>query len=147
MHQILDRSGRQHAAVRVQRIDTKVLGAADYLPRAQLLDHLTVARAAYVGESCDTADSLLAFLRRAAEQQVGDSFFADDMAHVLAIDHDRCQIELELRGKLYAIELLNEDRHHLFAEGLDQLHDKLAAPHNLRIAVGGFASSLKPGLG
>src|SRR5580658_31816 len=132
MHQILDRSGGQHAAARIQWINTKVLRAADYLPRAQLLDHLTVAPAAYVGEACDATNGLLAFLRRAAEQQVGDSFFADDVGHVLAVDHDRRQIELELLRKLYAIELLDEDRHHLFAEGLDQLHDELTASHDLR---------------
>src|SRR5277367_582089 len=140
MHQILDRSSGQHAAVRVQRINTKVLGAADYLPRAQLLDHLTVALAAYVGETCDAANGLLAFLRRAAEQQVGDSFFADDVGHVLAVDHDRRQLELELLSKFYAVELLNEHRHHLFTEGLDELHDELAASHYLPIAIGSFAS-------
>src|SRR5271167_3615678 len=147
MHQILDRSSGQHAAVRIQRIDTKVLRTANYLPRAQLLDHLTVAPAAHVGEARDAANGLFAFLRRAAEQQVGNSFFADNVGHVIAVDHDRRQIELELLSKLYAIELLDEDRHHLFAEGLDQLDDELAASHDPRIAIGGFTSGLEPGLG
>ena len=77
VHQILDRPGSKHAAMRIQRVDPKVLRAADNLPLAQLLDHPAVAPPAHLGEAGDAADGLLALLGRAAEQQIGDAFFAD----------------------------------------------------------------------
>ena len=88
-------------------------------------------RAAHLGEARDAADGLLALLGRAAEQQIGDAFLADDVGYVIAVDHDGCQIELELLGELEAVELLDKDRHHLLAEALDELDHQLAPAHQL----------------
>src|SRR5580658_6506821 len=146
MHEIFDRSRGEQAAMRIQPVDTQILRPADNLPLAQLLDHLAVAPTAHIGEARDAADGLLALLGRAAEKQIGDALLADDMGYVVAVDHDGRQIELELLGELEAIELLDKDRRHLFAEGLDELNHQLAAAHHLRMAIDGLASGLEPGL-
>src|SRR5580693_8579880 len=124
--------------MRIQRVDTKVLRAADDLPLAQLLDHLAVAPAAYLGEACDAAYGLLALLCRAAQEQVGDAFLADDVRHVVSVDHDGCQIELEFLGEIEAIELLHEDRHHLLAKALDELDDQFTAARQMRMPIACF---------
>src|SRR5580704_15606806 len=62
VHQILNGLCREHAALRVQRIDAQVFRAADNFARAQLLDHFPIARAAHIGEARDAADGLLALL-------------------------------------------------------------------------------------
>ena len=66
---------------------------------AQALDHLRVAAAADVGVARDAADRLLALVLVAAEEKVGDAFFGDDVGHVVGVDHDRREIELELLGE------------------------------------------------
>ena len=102
-------------------------------------------RAAYLGEACDAAYGLLALLCRAAQEQVGDAFLADDVRHVVPVDHDGRQIELELLGELEAIELLDKDRHHLLAEGLDELDDQFAAARQLRMAITASRPALSHG--
>src|SRR5580698_9893764 len=67
------------------------------------------------------------------------------MGYVVAVNHDGRQIELEFLGELEAIELLDKDRHHLLAEGLDELNHQLAAPHDRRMTIDGLSSCLEPG--
>src|SRR5580698_6570228 len=85
-------------------------------------------------------------LGRAAEKQICDGFLADDVGHVVAVDHDGRQIELERLGELDSIELLDKDWHHLLAEALDELDHQLAPARHLRMAVHGLASGLEPWL-
>jgi hypothetical protein len=70
VHEILDRSRGKHAAMRIQRINPKILRTADNLPLPQLLDHFSVATPAHLGEARNAADGLLALLGRAAEKQI-----------------------------------------------------------------------------
>src|ERR1700677_324376 len=125
MHEIFDRSRGEQAPMRIERVDAQILRPADDLPLAQLLDHLAIAPTAHFGEARDAADRLLALLGRAAEQQIGDAFLADDMGYVVAVDHDGRQIELELLGELEAVELFDKYWRHLFAEGLAELAHQL----------------------
>ena len=82
-----------------------------------------------------------------AEQQIGDAFLGDDVGDVVAVDHHRSQIELQLLGKRQRVELLDEQRHVLLAEGLADLHDQLAAAAQGRRTVGiGLPSGLQPRL-
>src|SRR5271156_1140724 len=132
--------------MRIERINPKILRTADNLPFPQLLDHFSVAAPAHVGEARDAADRLFALLDRAAEKQIRDAFLADDVGHVVAVDHDGRQIELERLGELDSIKLLDKDWHHLLAEALDELDHQLAPARHLRMAVHGLASGLEPWL-
>src|ERR1700677_3894002 len=107
--------------MRIERVDAEILRPADNLSLAQLLDHFAVAPTAHIGEACDAADGLLTLLGRAAKKQIGDTLLADDMGHVVAVDHDGRQIELELLGKLEAVEPIDKYRRHFFAERFDEL--------------------------
>ena len=103
--------------------------------------------AADLGVAGHAADRLFALVRIAAEQQIGDAFLGDDVRDVVAVDHHRRQFELQLLGEFQRIELLDEQRHVLVAEGLADLHDQLAATAQRRRAVGiGLRAGLQPGL-
>src|SRR3984957_20307769 len=132
--------------MRIERINPKIPRTADNLPFPQLLDHFSVAAPAHVGEARDAADRLFALLGRAAEKQICDAFLADDVGHVVAVDHDGREIELERLGEFDSIELLDKDWHHLLAEALDELDHQLAPARHLRMAVHGLASGLQPWL-
>src|SRR5580693_1572606 len=128
--------------MRIQRINPKIFRTADNLPLPQLLDHFSVATSAHLGEARDAADRLLALLGRAAEKQIRDAFLADDVGHVVAVDHDGRQIELERLGELDSIELLDKHWRHLLAEALDELDHQLAPARHLRMAIDCLASGL-----
>jgi len=126
-HQILDRARRQHAAVGVERVDAEIFRPADHAALAQALDHVSIPTAADIGVAGHAADRLLALNGVAAQQQVRDAFLRDDVRDVIAIDHDRRQLEVQLLGQRDRIELFDEKRHVLISKGLADLHDELAA--------------------
>ena len=73
-------------------------------------DHFRVARAADLGVAGHAADRLFALVLVAAEQEIGDAFLRDDVGDVVAVDHHRRQIELQLLGKLQRVQLFDEER-------------------------------------
>ena len=50
-----------------------------------------------------------------------------DVRDIVAVDHDRRQRHLGLLGQRPGVEVLDEGRLHVFAEGLDHLHHQLLA--------------------
>jgi hypothetical protein len=122
-HEILDREGRQQLTARGQGIDAEVFGTADDPTAPQRLDRLAIPRAAYVGEAGHPADRLFTLGWTAAQEEVGDALFRDDVADVVAVDHDGREIEVQLLRHFNAVERLDEVRLHLLAEGLEHLHD------------------------
>ena len=89
---------------------------------------------------------LLALLSVAAQQQVGDAFFRDDVADVVAVDHDRGQVEIQFLGQRDRVQFFDEQRNVLVAKGFSDLHDQLAATAQQRRVFGiGFLAGLQPG--
>src|ERR1700679_3489837 len=103
-HQVLDGARREQAVVDVQRIDAEIFGAADYTPLAQPLHHPGIASAANLGITSDTADSVLTLVFSPAKQEVRNPFLRHDMSHVVAVNHDRCEIEIEFLGQTQGVE-------------------------------------------
>src|SRR5947208_510576 len=79
----------------------------------QGLDQRGIALAADRREAGNAADGVLAFVVVAAQQQVGDAFFGEDVGHVLAVDHDRRQLHARLLGERPGIEAFDERRLHV----------------------------------
>src|SRR5271170_5946816 len=79
LHQILDGARREQASVRIERIDLEVFWPADDASLPQTLDHLRIPAAADVGVAGNAADRLLSLVLVSAEQEIGDSFFGDDV--------------------------------------------------------------------
>ena len=82
--------------------------------------------AAHLGEAGHAADRLFTLGRTAAQEEVGDALFRDDVGDVVAVDHDGREIEVQLLRHRDAVERLDEVRRHLLAEGLEDLHHQLA---------------------
>ncbi len=66
---------------------------------------------------------------------------------VVAIDHDRRDLEIEFLCQGDAVQRLDKSRNHLLAEGLDHLNDELAPAQQARAPVIGFPARLYPGRG
>ena len=84
--------------VGVERVDAQVLGPPDDAALAQGLHLLAVAGETHIRKSRHAPDGLLAFRRAAAEQEVSDALFRNDVGHVVAVDHDRRELHLQLLG-------------------------------------------------
>jgi hypothetical protein len=114
--------GREQLAGCGQDIYAEIFGTTDDPTLAQRLHGLAIPAAAHFSEASHTADRLFALGWTAAQKQVGDPLLSDDVADVVAVDHDGHEIEVQLLRDRDAIECLNEIRLHFLAEGLQYLY-------------------------
>jgi hypothetical protein len=99
---------------------------------------------AHGGVAGHAADRLLALLVGAAQQQVGDAFLGQDVGDVVAVDHHR-RNGIRPARPAPGIELLDEGRLHVLAEGLHHLHHQLLAARDGVAAGARLLAGLEPG--